>query len=120
MKRGGLPPCSCASMEVSEPTMSAKAWIRAALPRPVRNFLRGPSASIRWAANNARALLGSAPRVQMSPVWDITCHPESHTAFEILKDIPETRAELDGFVQRCVPGMVFVDVGAHFGIFTLA
>jgi FkbM family methyltransferase len=67
-----------------------------------------------------RSLLGSTPRVQIKAGWDVACHPESHATFASLKEIPPVRAELEGFIQRCAPGMVFVDVGAHFGIFTLA
>jgi FkbM family methyltransferase len=56
----------------------------------------------------------------MGADWDVVCHPESHDAFKIANEVPEVREELDGFVGRCAPGMVFVDVGAHFGLFTLA
>lgn len=33
---------------------------------------------------------------------------------------PEQAAELDEFILRCSPGMVLFDVGAHFGVFSLA
>jgi FkbM family methyltransferase len=28
--------------------------------------------------------------------------------------------ELDGFIHQCRPGMALIDIGAHFGVFTLA
>ncbi len=100
--------------------MNMTNWVRAVVPRPVRNFLRAPSAAMRWLNNDLRTALGGSRRTRIRPDWEIDCHPESGAAFEILKAIPETRDELDGFVSRCSPGMVLVDVGAHFGIFTLA
>jgi FkbM family methyltransferase len=94
--------------------------IRAVVPRPIRNFLRGPSAAMRWLKNDLMMAFGGSLRTRIRPDWEIDCHPESFAAFEILKAIPETRDELEGFVARCTPDMVLVDVGAHFGIFTLA
>jgi FkbM family methyltransferase len=93
---------------------------RTLVPRPVRNFLRGPRDSVRWLKNDVSARLGRSKRVRMRGDWEIDCHPESHDAFSILKSLTETREELDAFIDRCAPGMIFVDVGAHFGIFTLA
>lgn len=39
----------------------------------------------------------------------------------MLKDNdPEQVTELDGFISNCRPGMVLFDIGAHFGLFSLA
>jgi FkbM family methyltransferase len=56
----------------------------------------------------------------MRPGWEIACHPESLTVFERLRSLPEQCRELDGFIGHCTPGMSFVDIGAHYGLFTLA
>lgn len=52
--------------------------------------------------------------------WEVLCHPGSVEAFAFERDQPEIRAELDGFVAECRDGMVLFDIGAHFGLFTLA
>jgi FkbM family methyltransferase len=51
--------------------------------------------------------------------WEVLCHPASRDSFYFQSHIGQTIAELDGFIERCAPGMVFVDIGAHFGLFTL-
>ena len=47
------------------------------------------------------------------------CHPVSLSALVGHTDSEETRLEMDGFIRRCTPGMVLVDVGDHYGMFTL-
>jgi len=52
--------------------------------------------------------------------WELTCHPAAVEAFAFERDQPALRAELDGFVAACRQGMTLFDIGAHFGLFTLA
>jgi len=52
--------------------------------------------------------------------WEIVCHPAAVEAFAFERDQPELRAELDGFAVLCRSGMTLFDIGAHFGLFTLA
>jgi FkbM family methyltransferase len=52
--------------------------------------------------------------------WEVRCHPAAVEAFELQRDAPELRAELDAFVSSCREGMVLLDIGAHYGLFTLA
>ncbi len=57
----------------------------------------------------------------MRPGWFVVCHPAAYRfAYYAQKTDPEQVAELDGFISRCGPGMVLFDIGAHFGIFSLA
>jgi FkbM family methyltransferase len=51
----------------------------------------------------------------------IRSHPGAYPfAYWSQVDDPEQVAEFDQFVRHCTPGMVLFDVGAHFGLFSLA
>jgi predicted RNA methylase len=45
---------------------------------------------------------------------------ESEELFDLFRTDGEQAQELSDFISRCVPGMNLVDVGAHWGIFSLA
>jgi FkbM family methyltransferase len=99
----------------------AKRLARAALPRSVRNWVRQPARSARWLWADARAGLGFTRRLELRPGWVIRSHPGAYPfAYRSQVDDPEQVAEFDQFVRRCTPGMVLFDVGAHFGLFSLA
>ena len=93
---------------------------RALVPRAARNVLRRPGAALRALAQFARAGLGSYDSYAVRPDWMVICHPASTAAFRAQNDHPDSRAELDGFIRLCRPGMVLLDAGSHFGIFVLA
>ena len=65
--------------------------------------------------------LGYDPDVELRPGWHLRCHPVVRrlTCRALLED-PELIAEFDGFIAACTPGMVLLDLGAHFGLFSLA
>ena len=94
--------------------------LRRAVPRDLRLWLRHPLQSSRWLWHAVSARAGGAATVRMRDDWAIACHPAAVEAFAFERDQPELRAELDGFVEACRPGMTLFDVGAHFGLFTLA
>jgi FkbM family methyltransferase len=51
----------------------------------------------------------------------LTCHPAAYRcAYFAQEHDPEQVAEFDGFIKHASPGMVFFDIGAHFGLFSLA
>lgn len=57
----------------------------------------------------------------MRPGWSLTCHPAAYRcAYIAQKSDPEQVAEFDGFVRHASPGMILFDIGAHFGLFSLA
>ncbi len=59
--------------------------------------------------------------VEAHPGWRIRCHPIARRSITrtLLVD-PEQVAELDEFIRACRPSMVLFDLGAHFGVFSLA
>jgi FkbM family methyltransferase len=99
---------------------NGRSMMRRVLPRPLRNFVRRPGAAARWLAQECEYLFGYAPECTVRESWTIRCHPASASAFEDVNAGEDYRAELDGFVRRCSDGMTLLDVGSHFGVFTLA
>lgn len=94
---------------------------RAVVPRAVRNWLRSPARAIGWAWSDGLARAGFVTRVGMRPGWDIRSHPGAYRfAYHAQDDDPEQVAEFDQFIRTCTPGMVLFDIGAHFGLFSLA
>lgn len=94
---------------------------RILIPRPVRNWLRAPRRSLRWVANALSAGVGYRPVLEIRPGWKLRCHPAAHRVFRNAQmHDPDQARELDAFLERCSPGMVLFDIGAHFGIFSFA
>jgi FkbM family methyltransferase len=59
--------------------------------------------------------------VRMRPDWSMRCHPVAYRfAYRAQDNDPDQAAEFDAFISNCAPGMVLFDVGAHFGLFSLA
>jgi FkbM family methyltransferase len=94
--------------------------VRRAVPRGLRLWLRHPVQSSRWLWHAASAKTGGAVTLRMRGDWAVACHPAAAEAFAFERDQPSLRAELDGFVDACTAGMVLYDIGAHYGLFTLA
>lgn len=98
-----------------------KRLVRKLVPRGIRNWTRAPwkSAGLGWA--ELQYALGLTRRMEIRPGWLLECHPWAyqHSYAAHVKD-PEQVAELDGFIDSCTPHMVLFDLGAHFGLFSLA
>jgi len=90
------------------------------VPRTARLWLRHPVQSARWLWHATSARAGATARLRMPHGWEVVCHPAAVPAFAFERDEPELRAELDAFVAACAEGMVLFDIGAHYGLFTLA
>jgi FkbM family methyltransferase len=98
-----------------------KSVIRAVVPRPVRNWLRSPSKSTQWLWDATRYSLGSTETFQFPPNLTLVCHPRAYrVAYDSQVADPEQKEEFHNFLQWCNPGMFLLDIGAHFGIFSLA
>jgi len=99
----------------------AIAFMRAVVPRRVRNSLRSPAKLARWCWDSAKFSLGTIRTLQLLPDWSIRCHPEAYRVTyqaQILDQ--EQREEFLGFVSHCSHKTFLFDIGAHFGIFSLA
>lgn len=94
--------------------------IRRAIPRSVRNSLRHPATSARSLYDDARFGAGFVTTLSMRSDWTVRCHPAAADAFRFQRDEPDPAIELRDFITRCSSGMTLIDVGAHFGVFTLA
>ncbi|MEW6157057.1 MAG: FkbM family methyltransferase [Verrucomicrobiota bacterium] len=94
---------------------------RATIPRPIRNWLRSPITSLHWGLDELRFRLGLNPLVELRPGFKLRCHPAAlRTAYRAQVFDPDQIAEFDSFIQHCRSGMVFFDIGAHFGLFSMA
>jgi FkbM family methyltransferase len=97
-----------------------KRSVRRVVPRAFRNFVRRPRVTARWVAQECQYLFGYAPECTVRESWTVRCHPASLSTFAGVSVVAEYRAEFDGFVRRCSDGMRLLDVGSHFGMFTMA
>jgi FkbM family methyltransferase len=100
--------------------MNPSAVVRWLVPRVVRNWLRRPSQSLARARDELDHLLGRDPLISPREGWSFRAHPAARRAFTIPRNDPRQREELDGFIAWCRPDMVLFDIGAHFGLFSLA
>ena len=100
---------------------TAKRLARLLVPREVRNWLRSPTGSIGWAWAQAKYFAGAKQVVQIRPGWSLICHPAAYRfAYAAQITDPDQVAEFDSFIQAITPGAVLFDIGAHFGLFSLA
>jgi FkbM family methyltransferase len=98
-----------------------KSAIRATVPRPLRNWLRSPSKSTLWLWDASRFYLGTTERLHFPPNWSLVCHPHAYrAAYQAQIADPEQREEFENFLLQCSDRMFLLDIGAHFGVFSLA
>ncbi len=95
--------------------------IKVLVPRTLRNWLRRPSASLRWCAHELQFRFGGPVDLELRHGWTLRCHPAAARAVRLhqIQD-PDQVEEFDYFISKCTAGMVLFDVGAHFGVFSLA
>ena len=98
-----------------------KAVVRGIIPRAARNWLRSPSKSVEWLWDSARFSFGITKSLEISPNSFLACHPRAYKVFrrDQVAD-PEQSAEFRSFLSYCSNIMLLYDIGAHFGIFSLA
>jgi FkbM family methyltransferase len=100
--------------------MSTTELIRRMIPRPIRNTLRRPRAAAWRTLAKLRFAFGGRKVVQVRSDWAVKCHPICEPEFAVFQNDPEQKRELEDFVSRCAPAMRLLDVGAHWGFFSLA
>jgi FkbM family methyltransferase len=94
---------------------------RLILPRRMRNWLRRPGPALAWLRDAAAHALGRDPTVEIRADWRLRCHPAAfRLAYRAHIEDPEQVPELDAFIASCTPGLALLDIGAHFGLFSLA
>lgn len=100
---------------------SLKNILRATVPRELRNWLRSPSRSVEWIWDSARFFLGATRTIDLLPNIPLICHPYAYKFYRQAQvDDAEQREEFRSFVSHCWRGMRLFDIGAHFGVFSLA
>src|SRR5438105_5499181 len=105
----------------TERSSRLKSFARRVLPRPARNWLRSPVDSVHYMYDEGLFCLGVLRQHEIRPGWRLSAHPGAfRMAFWAQVHDAEQAAEFDRFVAACRPDMVFFDVGAHFGLFSLA
>jgi hypothetical protein len=91
------------------------------VPRAVRNWLRSPASSAKWVWDDIKFSCGIKKVVQMRPGWSLICHPATYRcAYHAQQNDPEQIAEFDSFINNSSQGMILLDIGAHFGLFSFA
>ncbi|HEY8184911.1 MAG TPA: FkbM family methyltransferase [Pyrinomonadaceae bacterium] len=108
-------------MQATPLTNCAKKVARSLVPRAARNWLRSPSASAKWIWDGVKFCIGIKNVIEMRPGWSLACHPAAYRcAYYAQQNDAEQIAEFDGFINNTSSGMTLFDVGAHFGLFSLA
>lgn len=101
--------------------MNLKENVRFFLPRAFRNFLRAPVRTLKHQALSLKYTIFRNYAVsQIRPEWKIFCHPLCAEFFNSYQLDPESQEEIENFIYYASPGMTLLDIGCHFGLFTLA
>ncbi len=95
-------------------------FARRAVPRAVRNIIRHPRLAAQAVWDEMHYTLTGTLNCRVTSDWIVRVHPRTASTFRITANDPEFRDELFGFLAQCRPGMVLLDVGSHYGMFTLA
>jgi FkbM family methyltransferase len=100
--------------------ISSRHLIRRLTPRALRNWVRSPTKSFRYVTDRLAFAAGLVSIVTPAEGWAVRCHPAARRSFQVFREDPEQAAELREFAALCTATMRFLDVGAHYGLFTLA
>lgn len=101
--------------------MRLKQVVRRVVPRTMRNWLRSPARSSEWVWDGLQYTCGVTRDLELAEKWRLKCHPRAYKVFHRDQVVdPEQRAEFHNFLSFCAKGMRLFDIGAHFGIFSLA
>jgi FkbM family methyltransferase len=94
---------------------------RIVVPRTVRNWLRSPTKSTQWLWDDVQFKVGITKTLHLPNGRKLLCHPRAYrSAYRAQLCDPEQGDEFRDFLSRCHEGMLLFDVGANFGIFSLA
>jgi FkbM family methyltransferase len=98
-----------------------KQIVRALVPRNIRNWFRSPKRSAKWMWDCTLFSLGFTRTLELDPDWHIICHPHAYDVASRaqIADL-EQAEEIRSFRSHCRREMLLFDIGAHYGIFSLA
>ena len=96
------------------------ASLRLLMPRHLRNSLRRPLVTLQRMSSKWNWLRGKTIEVAVLSEWKLRCHQICGTEFGVFQTDPMQAMEMRCFVRFATPAMQLIDVGTHWGIFTLA
>jgi len=106
---------------ISSPNEVFVRVVRYVVPRAWRNWLRSPSRSLGWIWDNAKFSAGITRKFSITPDVTVTLHPRAFkVAYQNQIADPEQSAEFKNFTAQCNSKMFLFDIGAHYGLFSLA
>lgn len=94
--------------------------LRRILPVGVRHLIRYPLSGLRSRWYDLQYAVRGPVTLRVRPDWTVRCHPATVPSFFAHMHGSTFQDELAHFVGTCTPGMTLIDVGAHYGVFTLA
>jgi len=94
--------------------------VRSILPRGVRNAIRKPGTSLDRLNSRWKRFRGEVAQVEVIPGWTVKCHPICTGEFSVFRNDVQQEPEMQCFARLSCEGMRFIDVGTHWGVFTLA
>lgn len=93
--------------------------IRTMVPRGLRNAMRRPKVTLSRIKAKIFHLAGGTSEVRITSTITLKCHPLCNGEFYVFSTDPEQQAEMKSFIQTLAAGTQFLDVGAHWGVFSL-
>jgi FkbM family methyltransferase len=106
---------------MSKKSEFVKNILRASVPRVLRSSLRSPSTSAKWFWDSIQFSLGITKALNFPSGRSIICHPHAYHIFCAAQiDDPDQREEFRNFETHCSDRMMLFDIGAHYGVFSLA
>jgi FkbM family methyltransferase len=94
--------------------------VRAILPRGLRNAIRKPGTSVERLISRWKRFRGEVAQVEVISGWRVKCHPICTGEFGVFRNDIRQEPEMQCFARLSCEGMRFIDVGTHWGVFTLA
>jgi FkbM family methyltransferase len=92
---------------------------RKVVPRPVRNLLRRPGASARQFSAEIAFSFGMVGRATLMQGLTVRCHPVCRQSLQAYSQDQALIDELTQFEKTIVPGAKLLDVGCHWGAFSM-
>jgi FkbM family methyltransferase len=93
--------------------------VRKIIPRPIRNLLRRPGTTTRQFFAEVAYLCGHVGKATLMQGMTVRCHPACQQALHAHSQDLSVIDELTQFEKTLFPGAKLLDVGCHWGVFSL-